>query len=99
MVKLIAIMQKVTTRDHDGKVIPYQKRNDEVGQMSNMLSRLIVFFDERDKTLEQENKRLLEEQHQAEQRQKSETEFQNMSVADFAAIKQSVQTVYNTARI
>ncbi len=98
MVKLIAIMQQVTTRDHDGAVIPYQKRNDEVGQMSNMLSRLIVFFDERDKTLEQENKRLLEEQHQAEQRQKSETEFQNMTVTDFEAIKQSVQTVYDTAR-
>ncbi len=98
MSKLIGIMQKVIIRDHDGEVIPYQKRNDEVGDMSNMLSRLIVFFDERDHTLEQENKRLHEEQDQAEQREKSETEFQNMSVADFASIKQSVQTVYNTAR-
>ncbi len=98
MARLIAIMQQVIKRDHDGAV-PYQKRNDEVGRMANVLSRLIVFFDERDHALEQENKRLYEEQQRAEQRENLETEFQNMTVTDFEAIKQSVQTVYDTARI
>ncbi|MCH9852628.1 MAG: hypothetical protein K0U45_03905, partial [Alphaproteobacteria bacterium] len=99
MTRIINIMKNVVERKYDNGVIPYQKRRDEVGKISNMLSRLIVFFDERDHILEQENKRLLEEQHQAEQREKLETEFQNMSVTDFAAIKQSVQTVYDTAHI
>ncbi len=96
MVKLTAIMQQVIERKHGGAV-PYQKRNDEVGKMASVLARLIVFFDERDHALEQENQRLHETQEKLEEKERLKIAFQKMMASAFADIKKSVQTVYDTA--
>ncbi len=98
MAKLAAIMQQVIARKHD-KAVPYQKRNDEVGRMGSVLARLIVFFDERDHALEQENKRLHEVQEKLEENERLKIDFQKMLASAFSDIKKSVKTVYDTAQI
>ena len=97
MVKLTSIMQQVAERKH-GNAVPYQKRNDEVGKMASLLARLIVFFDERDHALEQENKRLHQTQEKLEENERLKIEFQKMMASAFTDIKESVKTVYDTAR-
>ncbi len=98
MVKLTNIMQQVIARDHDD-AIPYQKRNDEVGKMASVLARLIVFFDERDHALEEDNKRLHQTQEKLEQNERLKIDFQKMMASSFTDIKKSVQSVYDTAHI
>ncbi|MCH9852795.1 MAG: DUF3365 domain-containing protein [Alphaproteobacteria bacterium] len=99
MARITNIMKDVVERKYDGGVIPYQRRNDEVGQISNMLSRLIVFFDERDHALEEDNKRLHQTQEKLEENERLKIDFQKMMASAFTDIKKSVQTVYDTAHI